>query len=333
MNTFEQEPQKSITESTKNSWNEYVQKNGASPAVVFDITNVCDVASCAHCYVNAVKPGNLDGSGNFMDIATVQVWAETLKQNTEGSPEQIWISGGEPTLHKDLGSILKLLKDKQFYTALITNGEKLANKEFCERLVLDGNLDEVAVTMRGEGVLHDLFMLPADDGIWASAPSGASPKEQIDIVKKSKSGGAEHFEKTMKGIINLSKVPGLKIGLNIDMQAAEDMEKVVGEIIKRGGRVDNIYLQAQQETGRAKEQSESVPNLWRKPTKDITREYVTQSERLLKEKLVNKIVIIDPLSNEIVDSLGLKKNPIYQPAATPAISPRGKLRRDVLHVC
>lgn len=292
MNSVEQEPQKLKIESAKDSWNEYVQKNGVSPAVVFDITNVCDVASCAHCYVNAVKSGNLEDSGNFMEIVTAQVWAETLKQNTQGSPEQIWISGGEPTLHKDLGSVLKLLKDKQFYTALITNGEKLANKEFCERLVLDGNLDEVALTIRGDGVLHDLFMLPADDGIWASASSGASPKEQIDIVKKSKPGGAEHFEKTMKGIINLSKVSGLKIGLNIDMQAAEDMEKVVREIIKRGGRVDNIYLQAQQETGRAKEQSESIPNLWRKPNVNMVAEYMNQSEMLLKEGLVKKIVLI-----------------------------------------
>lgn len=312
MNSVEQEPKKIITESVKNSWNEYVQKNGAAPAVVFDITNVCDVASCAHCYVNAVKP-------------------DTLAQNPESSPEQIWISGGEPTLHKDLGLILKLLKEKKFYTALITNGEKLTNKEFCERLVLDGNLDEVAVTIRGDGALHDLFMRPADDGIWASAPGNVSSKEQINFVK-GKASSADHFERTMNGIKKLSENPKLKIGLNIDMQAAGDMEKVVREIIKSRGRVDNIYLQAQQETGRAKELQKSVPNLWREPTVNMVGEYMNQSERLLEEGLVKKIVLIDPLPQKIVDSLNLKENPIYQPAATPAVSSIGKLRKDVLRV-
>jgi len=174
-------------------------------------------------------------------------------------------------------------------------------------------------------------MLPADNPLWASAPSNLSYKEQIDFVK-SKSNSVEHFEKTMEGIMNLSEVPKLKIALNIDMQAAGDMEKIVRKIKKRGGRVDNIYLQAQQETGRAKAQPGRLPNLWRKPTVDMVGEYMNQSERLLKEGSVKEIVFIDPLPQEIVDSLNLKKNSLYQPAATPAISPRGKLRGDVLHI-
>jgi len=290
MNSAEQEPQKLINESARQSWNEHLQSNEVPQAVVFDVTNVCDSPGCAHCYINAVKHGNLEnGFGNFMDINTAQVWSDTLASNPKGRPEQIWISGGEPTLHKDLGLILKFLKEKQFYTALITNGEKFEDKEFGKRLASEGNLDEVAVTIRGDGILHDLFMLPADNPIWAGVSKDGSYKEQIDFVK-SKSNSVEHFEKTMEGIMNLSEVPKLKIALNIDMQAAGDMEKIVRKIKKRGGRVDNIYLQAQQETGRAKAQPGRLPNLWRKPTVDMVGEYMNQSERLLKEGSVKEIV-------------------------------------------
>lgn len=325
----EQEPQVLTKEIVKNSWNEYLQNSELPQAVVFDVTNVCNSPGCAHCYVNAVMAG--DAASINMDIATVKEWADVLISNPKGRPEQAWISGGEPTLFDKLPSALQLLRENGFYTVLVTNGEKLANAKYCESLISSGNLDEVAVTVRGDGPVHDLFMLPADDPIWASVPKSNLDKDQIDKIK-GRVGSANRFERTMRGVLNLSKNPELKIGLNIDIQAAGDMEQVVRKIKEKGGRVDYIYLQVQQEAGRVKESPEVPSNLWRKPTVDMVREYLEQSERLLKEKVVSKVVMIDPLPQGIVDNLKLKENHIYQPSSTPAISPSGKLRSNVLHI-
>lgn len=324
----EQEPRE-LNISAKDSWNKYIQENGVSSAVVMDVIHKCN-ARCAHCYEQS-GPSTSEITDNPMDMATAKEWADILKSNPKGRPEQIWISGGEPTLFECLPDVLGVLKEKDFYTVLVTNGERLENKEYCEKLTSNGNLDEVAVTIRGDGPVHDLFMLPADNSILESVPKGKSDKDQISEMK-GRVGSAKRFERTMRGILNLSKNPELKIGLNIDIQAAGDMEQVVRKIIERGGRVDYIYLQVQQEEGRAKESSEVPSNKWRKPTEDMVGEYLEQSKRLLEDRVIKKVIMIDPLPRGIVDKLDLKNNPIYQPAATPAVSPRGKLRKDVLHV-
>jgi len=313
-------------ERARRSWNELIQTpQGVPPAVVLEVTNYCNHADCAHCYIN---PTNEIESGVFIGEREVAVWADILKSNPRGCPEEVSIAGGEPTTHPKLGSILTLLKKRGFDTVLVTNGERLADAEYTERLTSSGDLDEVAISIRGAGILHDLLMLPANDPLWSSIPNYLSSGKQIDYAKKTVN-KAPHFERTMQGLINLIG-KNVRIGLNMDVQAATDMEEIVDDIIRRGGRVDIIYLQIQQETGRATERSAVLPNSWRCPTKNIIEEYLTQAERMKREGKVKEIIIIDPLPPDIVETLNLKEETIYRPRSVPAISPSGDLRADVL---
>jgi len=325
----EQDIEPIIAEKTTTSWDKYINIHGVPEAVVLDVTNFCNCAECAHCYIKAVKYGKSD-AGVFMDKTTANTWAEILATHSKGKPEQIWLAGGEPTLHPDLEPILKSFKDQGFYTALITNGERFADDRYCQQITSLNSVDEVAVTIRGMGKLHDLFMLPANNPLWMLVPKDQPVSDQIDCVTN-RIEEANHFEKTIKGLLNLSKT-NIQIALNIDMQVATDMDKVVDEIVKRGGRVNIIYLQAQQKTGRVEEQPFVVPNTWREPTKEMVVKYLRQAEDLLEQETIQEIRIIDPLPTEIVKDLSLEKEKIYQPSAVPAISPTGKLREDVLFI-
>ncbi|HUS59946.1 MAG TPA: radical SAM protein [Nevskiaceae bacterium] len=327
----EQEPKLIMAEGANASWDEYINIHDMPDAVVVDVTNFCNCAECAHCYIKAVRYGDTkNDTGVFMDTATANVWAETLATHPKGRPEQIWIAGGEPTIHSNLGPILGYFKDRGFYTALITNGERFADNRYCQQITSLNVLDEVAVTIRGVGGLHDLLMLPADNPLWGLVPTDQPASGQITYVT-GKIKERAHFEKSMEGLLNLSKT-NVQVALNIDMQIATDMDVIVGEIVKRGGRVNIIYLQVQQMAGRAKEQPLSVPNKWREPTEEMVAKYLEQAKALLEQKIVQEITIIDPLPENIVEGLSLEKEEVYQPSVVPAISPAGELRKDVLFV-
>jgi len=320
-----------LYKEASDSWSRYVSTHGLPDAVVAEVTNICDCADCAHCYLKAVRTNQASSLGILWGAETADTWSKVLSSHENGKPVQIWITGGEPTLNESLDTISEKFKRQGFYTALITNGEKLADKEYCDRLLRLNVLDEMAISIRGVGVLHDLLMLPVENQLWNLVDHKLSSREQIEEIKKQLTGkmDARRFEKSMKGLINCVQHP-VKIGLNIDIQAATDMNDIVEEIIKRGGKVDVIYLQVMQESGRAVGQQDLIPNLWRKPDQNMVEEYLSQAHALLERGIVQKIEIIDPLPNEIVKNLNLEGETIYQPIASPAISPEGKLREDVL---
>ncbi len=63
----------------------------------------------------------------------------------KGILEGVAITGGEPTLHKDLPEFIKRIKDGGFLVKLDTNG---TNPEMLERLIDDGLLDYVAMDIK-----------------------------------------------------------------------------------------------------------------------------------------------------------------------------------------
>jgi len=69
-----------------------------------------------------------------------------------GSIEGVVISGGEPTLHADLGEFLKKIKSIGFRTKLDTNG---SNPEHLETLLQSGLLDFVAMDIKSSPETYD----------------------------------------------------------------------------------------------------------------------------------------------------------------------------------
>lgn len=94
---------------------------------LIEITNRCNL-NCNTCYADA-------GSGvdlNFEDITKMIKFASDSEYN---KAEVLQISGGEPTLHKNIIEIIKLAKENFKHVMLNTNGLRIANDiEFVKEL-------------------------------------------------------------------------------------------------------------------------------------------------------------------------------------------------------
>jgi len=129
---------------------------------IIEITDQCNL-KCPVCYA---------GDGNSFDLP---FWRTQelidLYIKCENNPEVLQISGGEPTLHPDIFRILKYASQKRIkYILLNTNGIKLADYDFCQKIALamkndnlssakpivylqfDGFSDDASRTLRGEAL-------------------------------------------------------------------------------------------------------------------------------------------------------------------------------------
>ncbi|MGD9099527.1 MAG: radical SAM protein [Anaerolineae bacterium] len=87
---------------------------------IIEVTNRCNLA-CPTCFADASR-------GRDLSVAQVERMLDRLLQ-TEGQPEVVQISGGEPTLHPRLLDILKAAKSRDInYVMLNTNGLRLAQE-------------------------------------------------------------------------------------------------------------------------------------------------------------------------------------------------------------
>jgi len=89
-----------------------------------------------------------------------------FQESEDGQAEILQISGGEPTLHPEIESIIRLAKSKQFkYVMLNTNGIRIAEDEgfvkslqqfaggFEVYLQFDGFKDSTYLKLRGQNLL------------------------------------------------------------------------------------------------------------------------------------------------------------------------------------
>lgn len=70
------------------------------------------------------------------------------------SKNRIVINGGEPTLFKDLVSIIHSLKNENLEIVLYSNGRKLAYYDFAESLVASG-IDRITIPIHGNKIVHN----------------------------------------------------------------------------------------------------------------------------------------------------------------------------------
>ncbi|MHB1485707.1 MAG: radical SAM protein [Saccharofermentanales bacterium] len=90
---------------------------------LIEITQACNI-SCPLCYASC------DGEGADLDLDTIERMLDFYIESEGGRAEILQISGGEPTLHKDINEILRMCKRKNIgHVMLNTNGIKLAEDE------------------------------------------------------------------------------------------------------------------------------------------------------------------------------------------------------------
>lgn len=131
-------------------------------------------------------------------------------KSRQGKLDAVVISGGEPTLHKDLPEFIKKIKDLGFLIKLDTNG---TNPEMIKKLLAENLLDYIAMDIKGAPEKYDQVT-----GVKTDL---SKIRESIIIIKES--GLPYEFRSTI--------TPGLVL--------AEDIPKM-GEMIQGA---DKWYLQ------------------------------------------------------------------------------------------
>jgi hypothetical protein len=126
---------------------------------IIEITKRCNL-NCEMCFAKS-------GEGNDLNISQVEKMMDFYMEAENGKAEILQISGGEPTLHKNIIGIIKMAKDKGFkYVMLNTNGIRIAeDEEFVKEisdfisgfeiyLQFDGLCDDVYEKLRNKKMLQ-----------------------------------------------------------------------------------------------------------------------------------------------------------------------------------
>ena len=119
------------------------------------LTYACN-NNCAHCYN---EPGR-------KDIASLSLrhWRDVLRRLARIGVPHIIFTGGEPTLCEHLPALIRHAEKLGQVTGLNTNGRRLADAAFAERLAASG-LDHVQITLASHipTIHNDVVRAPAYD--------------------------------------------------------------------------------------------------------------------------------------------------------------------------
>jgi radical SAM protein with 4Fe4S-binding SPASM domain len=116
---------------------------------------------CVHCYAG--------GSRESKELDTDQ-WETVINRLHEIGVFILTFTGGEPTLREDLSQLLEYAQKKGIVTGLISNGRKLADRAYVERLEKAG-LDFVQITLEShDPKIHD--NMTGSEGSWKETVAG-----------------------------------------------------------------------------------------------------------------------------------------------------------------
>jgi uncharacterized radical SAM superfamily Fe-S cluster-containing enzyme len=144
--------------------------------IFVDITNRCNL-NCPICINNTPSMG-------FLFEPPLDYFDKIFKHISTFEPRPaINIFGGEPTVRNDLFDIIKMVKSYGLTPRVVTNGLKLADEEYCRKLIGTGATILIAY-------------------------DGANP-ETYRILR----GSAKALELKQKALENIRKIGGAKVGL------------------------------------------------------------------------------------------------------------------------
>jgi len=125
---------------------------------------------CPHCYVGRPK--------DFPKIST-DAWKRVIDRCWELGIPHITFTGGEATLRPDLVELVQYAEDVGLVTGLQTNGRRLRDRDYLDRLLLAG-LDHVQITLEShDPAVHD-HMVGAP-GAWEDTVAGIKTVVNADV--------------------------------------------------------------------------------------------------------------------------------------------------------
>ena len=190
--------------------------------VYIDVTERCNLA-CPVCYADSGASAGKDMPIETM-IDRLTAW--------EGKKPTVYLSGGEPTLRKDLPEIISRIMGLGLNTIMLTNGIKLADDGYVRTLKeaglrflvlqFDGLTDDVYEKIRGRRLL-DLKMKALDNlarheimaSICAMVVPGVNDHQVGDLVR---------FGVGRKFIYEVEFMPAEKVGRADEEMVAHEMD-------------------------------------------------------------------------------------------------------------
>ncbi len=116
---------------------------------------------CVHCYA---------GGPHETEELTTEQWKHVIDRMHEIGVFILTFTGGEPTLRDDLPELLMYAQKKGAVAGLVTNGRKLSDKRYVDKLEKSG-LDFVQVTLEShKSKIHD--QMTAAEGSWKETVAG-----------------------------------------------------------------------------------------------------------------------------------------------------------------
>ncbi len=138
----------------------FTQKLSAPLRMDLALTFKCQ-NNCVHCYTG--------GPHETEELGTEQ-WKRIIDRLREIGVFILTFTGGEPTLREDLLELLLYAQNNGMVTGLVTNGRKLKDKSYVERLEKAG-LDFVQITLEShKAKIHDV--MTASKGSWKETVAG-----------------------------------------------------------------------------------------------------------------------------------------------------------------
>jgi MoaA/NifB/PqqE/SkfB family radical SAM enzyme len=131
---------------------EYSSKAVLTKRIDLNLGYTCNI-SCRFCYYQ--KSVHAKDKRSKKDLTTDQAKKWLLFFRKKGI-EKIDLTGGEPTIRKDIAELIRYSKEIGYKTiCIITNGMAFANEEFCRELVKNG-LNDILFSLHGpNSQIHD----------------------------------------------------------------------------------------------------------------------------------------------------------------------------------
>jgi MoaA/NifB/PqqE/SkfB family radical SAM enzyme len=119
-------------------------------SINLDLTSACNF-SCPFCV-----DSKLINAGKNLALEEVKKTINTL--HSHGLLSVILIGGGEPTLHKDFGEIVRYIKSKGLQIGIVTNGSRLEKIEAVVEELKEKDWIRISIDAAGEGVFKELHL-------------------------------------------------------------------------------------------------------------------------------------------------------------------------------
>ena len=176
-----------------------------------NLNYVCN-ERCVFCASDLTNTVRLDGRGAWVTLDEVREWIGDRPPSTD---DMVLLAGGEPSLHRELLPIARLLGTECRNVTIFTNAVRFADAEFA-RAAVDAGITQFQIALFG---------------------STADRHEAITRL-------AGSFFKTLAALEVLSSLPRakIKVRLLVSRQCAADNPAIVQLLHDRDLRIDSVSL-------------------------------------------------------------------------------------------